>query len=151
MHASWVQVQTHSKNHTPLRKTQKRQNELEKKGWSRENRRSWNVDAEGVLISRRKSQLWCLSFWLVKLDKLIFLTWRHIRCLSWGWHASGDLCKKEKFIGHYDVQSGGWESAPQPAFKPKNVFKEGSIARRWWKPRLYPHREWEMRKRRLSK
>lgn len=31
MHASWVQVQTHSKNHTPLRKIQKRQNELEKK------------------------------------------------------------------------------------------------------------------------
>lgn len=56
------------------------------------------------------SQQLSLSHWLVKPCQALFLTWGHICSLGGGWHASGELCKKEKVTGHYRAQqeSGIW-------------------------------------------
>lgn len=39
-----------------------------------ENKNSYDLDAEGILISRRCRQQLGLSFWLVKFGELLFLT-----------------------------------------------------------------------------
>ena len=72
MHASQAQFQTYGKNCTPLCKTPKAKGAGGNTG--AENKNSYDLDAEGILISRRCRQQLGLSFWLVKFGELLFLT-----------------------------------------------------------------------------